>query len=143
MGWREDDELTKEIWKEYGEYLKARDIDYLDNQGFIVRIPLRNTDHSFTHVCGIRDGKIIVWDYCGSCYTGVRLAKRVAKAIKEKYPGENIVVEKYGGSFELDIIRDVEYTTIEELHKNVMAVTDIVDEGARIGYEMLGEDFDR
>ena len=34
------------------------------------------------------------------------------------------------------------YGTIEALHEAIMSVAEVADEGAGIGYEMLGEDFE-
>ena len=93
-------------------------------------------------MCHVRDGKILLTDYCGNCYTGVRKANRVAKAIREKFPQHEISVEHYGASFEIDVYYEIEYTTIESLHEAVLSVAEVADEGAGIGYEMLGEDFE-
>ena len=82
-------------------------------------------------------------DYCGNCYTGVRKANRVAKAIREKFPKHEISVEHYGASFEIEVYYEIEFTTIEALHEAVLSVAEVADEGAGIGYEMLGEDFER
>ena len=67
----------------------------------------------------------------------------MAKAIREKFPNHDIQVEHYGGSFELEVYYKIEYTTIAALHEAALSVAEVADEGARIGYEMLGEDFER
>ena len=139
-----DDALTKEIYREYEKYLTDAGIHYINNQnGFHVYINLKNIKQSFTHVCQVFDGKVLITDYCGNCYTGIRKANSVAKAIREKFPGHDIQVEHYGGSFELEIYYEIEYTTIDALHEAVLSVAAVADEGARIGYDMLGEDFER
>ena len=106
-------------------------------------IPLKNIKKSFTHICRVFDGKVLLTDYCGNCGTGVRLAKRVAKVIRERCPGYEITVEHYGVSFEIEVYLEVEYTTVEALHEHVIGVAHVADVGAGIGREMLGEDFER
>ena len=139
-----DKELTAKVYTEYAQYLTRHGIRFNNNQnGFHVYIDLKNIKQSFTHVCQVFHGKILITDYCGNCYTGVRAANRVAKAIREKCPGHDIRVERYGGSFEIEIYHEIEFTTIDELHEHVLGVAAATDEGARIGYEMLGEDFER
>ena len=139
-----DAALTKQLYRDYEIFLTNAGIRYNNNQnGFHVYIDLKNTKQSFTHVCQVFHGKVLVTDYCGNCYTGIRKANRVAKAIREKFPHYDIQVEHYGGSFELDIYHEIEYTTIASLHEAVLGVAEVADEGARIGYEMLGEDFER
>ena len=138
------DAVTKKVYKEYEAFLDAAGIQYRNNHnGFHVYIDLKNIKRSFTHVCHVRDGKILLTDYCGNCYTGVRKANRVAKAIREKFPNHEISVEHYGASFEIEVYYEIEFTTIEALHEAVLSVAEVADEGAGIGYEMLGEDFER
>ena len=140
----EDKALTQKIFREYSEYLDKAGVPYKNDQnGFYVFIPLQNIEESFTQVCESSNGKIHLWDYCGNCYTGVRLAKRVAKAIQAQCPGYEIEVEHYTSLFELDIYHEVEYTTAEELHQQVLGVAHAVDVGVGIGKEMLGKDFRR
>ena len=112
-----DNALTKKIYREYSAFLDKAGIRYHNNQnGFHVYVDLKNIKDSFTHVCRAFDGKVLITDYCGTCYTGIRKAKRVAKAIQERFPLHDIHVEQYGGPFELDIYYEIEYTTIEALH---------------------------
>lgn len=144
MSKKSDDALTKKIYEEYTEYLDRAGVPYNNDQnGFHVYIPLKNIKKSFTHICRVLDGKVLLADYCGNCYTGVRLAKRVANAIREQCPGYEITVEYYGASFEIEVYLEVEYTTVGALHENVLGVAQVADVGAGIGREMLGEDFER
>ena len=144
MSMKSDNALTKKIYKEYAEYLDQTGVPYRNDQtGFHVYIPLKNIEKSFTQVCRAFDGKVLLTDYCGNCYTGVRLAKRVAKAIREQCPGYEITVEHYGASFEIEVYLEVEYTTTDALHEHVLGVAHVADVGAGIGKEMLGEDFER
>lgn len=144
MSMKSDDTLTKKIYEEYAEHLDKVSVPYSNNQnGFHVYIPLKNIKKSFTHICRVFDGKVLLTDYCGNCYTGVRLAKRVAKAIRERCPGYEITVEHYGASFEIEVYLEVEYTTVDALHENVLGVAQVADLGAGIGKEMLGENFER
>ena len=144
MSMKTDDALTKKIYKEYSEYLDKAGVPYRNDQnGFYVYIPLQNIKQSFTHVCRAFEGKVLLTDYCGNCYTGVRLAKRAAKAIREQCPGYEITVEHYGASFEIEVYHEVEYTTVVALHEHVLGVAHIADTGAGIGKEMLGENFER
>ena len=141
---RSEDKLEKKIYTEYSEYLDQTGVSYNNNQnGFHVYIPLQNIKQSFTRICRASDGRILLTDYCGTCYTGVRLAKRVAKAIREQCPDYDIAVEHYGASFEIDVYYEVEYESAEELHRHVLGVAHVVDVGAGIGKEMLGKDFER
>ena len=137
-------ESTQEIREEYASYLKRLGVPYKYDVDLYVLLPLTNTRHSFTHVCSVmRDGIILLTDYCGNCYTGVRAANRVAKAIRLQYPDIEIRVEHYGASFELDIYDEHQFTTIEDLHQRILLIAQVVDYGARIGKEMLGDDFER
>ena len=43
----------------------------------------------------------------------------------------------------LRVYYEIEFTTIEALHEAVLSVAEVADVGAGIGYEMLGEDFER
>lgn len=139
-----DHALTQKVFREYAEYLDKAGIPYKNDQNdFYVFIPLQNIEESFTKVCEIYSGKTLLSDYCGNCYTGIRLAKRVAKAIQAQCPGYEIEVEHYTSLFELDIYHEVEYTTAEELHQQVLGVAHAVDVGVEIGKEMLGKNFIR
>ena len=139
-----DEALTKQIYRDYEKFLTDAGISYHNNQnGFHVYIALKNIKQSFTHVCQAFNGKVLITDYCGNCYTGIRKANSVAKKIRAKFPNHDIQVEHYGASFELDIYYEIPFTTIEALHEAVLNVAEVADEGARIGYEMLGEDFER
>ena len=139
------DAETEAVYKEYSEFLDAAGLPYNNNQnGFHVCLEMEHIKHSFTQVCRVRNGEIMLTDYCGNCYTGVRKAKRVAKAIQEKFPKHEISVEYYGASYEIEVYYRIQYTTVEALHEAVMSVAKVADEGARIGYEMLGdEEFER
>lgn len=143
MNYQEDEKRSNEIWKAYGKYLDSQGIEYNNRNGFHVRIPLKHTDKSFIHVGRVFDGLLNLADYCGTCYTGIRMAKKVMKAIKERYPEADVYVERFGGTFELDVQHKMKYTTVEELHEQVLKIAEIVDWGAKIGYDMLGEDFER
>lgn len=139
-----DGVLTKRIYRDYERFLTDAGISYQNDQnGFHVYVNLKNIKHSFTHVCQVFNGKVLITDYCGNCYTGIRKANRVAKAVREKFPDHHIQVEHYGASFELDVYYEIPFTTIEALHEAVLTVAEVADEGARIGYEMLGEEFER
>lgn len=141
MSIKADDTMTKKIYREYSAFLDKAGIRYHNNQnGFYVYIDLKNIKDSFTHVCRAFDGKVLLTDYCGTCYTGIRKVKRVMKAIQEKFPNHDIHVELYGGSFEIDIYYEIDYSTIEALHEAVLSVAEVVDEGVKIAREMLEEE---
>ena len=53
-----------------------------------------------------------------------------------------IWVEKYT-TFEIDVEEKFSFRSIANLHKHVCKMAAIIDEGAGIGKEMLGEAFDR
>lgn len=135
---------TKAILREYAAYLDSMAIPYNNHNDFHVLLPLTNIKESFTKISpSIDDSKIIISDYCGNCYTGVRAANRVAKTIRTRFPDVEIFVEHFGASFELDIYDQHQYTTIENLHQRVLRIAEAVDAGAGIGKEMLGDDFER
>ena len=138
-----NEEATKRIFREYAKYLDKAGIPYNNRQGFYVYIPLQNIKQSFTYVCRPLYRKILLSDYCGNCCTSLRSAVRVANAIREQCPGYKITVEQCGGSFDLEVYHDFEYTTVEELHREVLGIAHIADVGAAIGKEMLGERFER
>ena len=142
MSMKSDDALTKRIRKEYPKYLDKLEIQYNNRDGFYVRIKLNNICTSFTQVGEGLDGKVLITDYCGTCYSGIRIANRIAKAIQAKYPMVDIRVERYG-TFEIDIYHEIPFTTIEELHRNVILVAETVDAGVVIGKQMLGDEFVR
>ena len=43
----------------------------------------------------------------------------------------------------IDVAQKFDFTTIEDLHERVCRLAGVVDEGAGIGKETLGESFDR
>ena len=137
-----DNAQMKQIKKEYGTFLESQNIKYSDNQGFYVRIPLKNTDTSFTHVCDINHGEILLADYCGNCISDIDTAVDVADAIMKKCPDARIDVERYS-SFQLTLYKEIKYVSIEDLHKHVLRMAEIIDIGAGIGKEMLGSSFER
>ena len=137
-----DNTQMEEIKKAYGAFLQKQGIHYSDHQGFYVRIPLENTDTSFTHVCDIRKGKILLGDYCGNCISDLDTAVDVADAIREKCPDARIDVERYS-SYQLTLYHEIKYQSIEDLHKHVLRMAEIVDIGAGIAKEMLGDGFER
>ena len=137
-----DKELTARIQKEYAVYLKRRGINFSNNQGFYVMLPLKNTDHSFTHVCEVFNGDILLADYCGNCCSDLDTAVEVADAIMEKCPDCRIDVERYS-TFQLTLYNEIKYDSIENLHKHVLRMAEIVDIGAGISRQMLGGSFDR
>ena len=79
------------IFSDYAAYLDERSIPYHNRHGFYVCAPLKHLLpdgtpvtrarelSSFTHVYDNFDGGLSLYDYFGSCYTGVRIAKRVMK----------------------------------------------------------------
>lgn len=85
---------------------------------------------------------IRIFDYFGTCYTGICNTNRVAKVLKKRFPMYTIWVEKFT-TFEIDIEEEFEFSTIDDLHAHVCRMAEVVDEGAGIGKEMLGEAFDR
>ena len=131
-----------QLQQKYAALLDQQGIKYSNHQGFYVRIPLKNTKSSFTHVCDIHDGKILLADYRGDCCTGIRAANRLAKAIQKQFPEFDIVVEKYS-IFEIVVYKWIQFDSIDALHQEVLSMATVVDEGARLGKEMLGEDFER
>ena len=133
---------NQKIFDEYTAYLKTHGFDYRDSQGFSVRFKLKNADVAFIDVIETHDGRLEVFDYFGNCYTGIRAANRLAKALQQRFPEYEIWVEKYT-SFEIDVAQKFDFTTIEDLHERVCRLAEIVDEGAGIGKETLGESFDR
>ncbi len=139
------DEVTEKVYKDYSAFLDAAGLPYNNNlNGFHVCLEMKNIRHSFTQVCRVHNGEIMITDYCGNCYTGVRKANRVAKAIRERFPNHEISVEHYGASFEIEVYYRIQFTTIEALHEAVLSVAEVADEGAKIGYEILGdEEFER
>ena len=137
-----DNAQMERIKKGYGAFLKSQNIKYSDNHGFYVWIPLKNTESSFTHVCDIRHGEILLADYCGNCISDLDTAVNVADAIMEKCPDAKIDVERYS-SFQLTLYKEIKYVSIEDLHKHVLRMAEIVDTGAGIGKEMLGGSFER
>ena len=139
------DKETEAVYQAYSEFLDAAKFPYSNNQnGFHVYLEMKHIRRSFTQVSEVWNGEILITDYCGNCYTGVRKANRVAKAIREKFPDHEISVEHYGASFEIEVYYQIRFTTIEALHEAVLSVAEVADEGARIGYEMLGdEEFER
>ena len=137
-----DDAQMEQIKKEYGAFLKKEGIHYSDHQGFYVRIPLKNTDTSFTHVCDIWKGKMLLADYCGNCISDLDTAVEVADAIMKKCPDARIDVERYS-SYQLTLYNEIKFVSIEDLHKHVFRMAEIVDISVAIGKEMLGNSFER
>ena len=137
-----DKEHALKIFSEYAALLDKEGIEYSNDQhGFYVHIPLRNIEKSFTLVCPVINGKVLLTDYCGDCYTGLKTSRTVEKAIRLKFPDYDIKLEHYAGGYEPVIYRELEYTTPAALHEQVLAISEVADEGFRIGKEMLGEHF--
>ena len=62
----------------------------------------------------------------------------------ERIEKDEICVEHYGASFEIEVYYRIQFTTIEALHEAVLSVAEADDEGAKIGDEILGdEEFER
>ena len=134
-------DIKNPILAEYASYLKSQNIDYRAGQGFSVRFELQNADVAFIDV-DINGKTVTLFDYFGTCYTGIRNTNRVAKVLKEKYPTYTIWIEKYT-TFEIDVEEKFSFRSIANLHKRVCKMAAVIDEGAGIGKEMLGDAFDR
>ena len=94
-------DIKNPILAEYASYLESQNIDYRAGQGFSVRFELQNADVAFIDV-DINGKTVTLFDYFGTCYTGIRNTNRVAKVLKEKFPTYTIWVEKYT-TFEIDV----------------------------------------
>ena len=145
------------IFADYAAYLDELSIPYHNQQDFYVCALLKHLLPdgtaitrtrelaSFIHVYDNFDGGLALYDYFGSCYTGIRIAKRVMKAIKACYPecteeaGYTFRVEEYT-HFELGIYHEFKFTSIEDLHERVMKVAGMIEKGSAIGYDMAGEE---
>lgn len=137
-------ESTKEIQNEYNAYLDRLGMPNINKQGFYVRVPLKNTAHSFVHLCDLmHNGRILLTDSCGSCYDGRNAAGEIANKIRGLFPDMEIWIDDQRSSEKIYINYEFLYTTIEDLHEHVLRVAEAVDYGAGIGKEMLGDDFER
>ena len=135
--------LTKQIYEEYREFLKREGIRYYGGQHDLhVCIPVNGTE-SFTQVSKAVDGKVLLADYCGDCYSGNADAQRLADAIRERFPKYEIQVMKLSACYELAISREITYTGIEALHEAVLGMAEVVSAGAMLGRDMLGGQFER
>ena len=134
-------DIKNPILAEYASYLKSQNIDYRAGQGFSVRFELQNADVAFIKV-EINGKTVTLFNYFGTCYTGIRNTNCVAKVLKEKYPTYTIWIEKYT-TFEIDVEEKFSFRSIANLHKRVCKMAAVIDEGAGIGKEMLGDAFDR
>ena len=133
----------KEIRSEYGKLLKKQGIHYNDHQSFDISIPLKNVKSSFTQVCGIHDGKILLDDYIASCIYKFKTAEKVAETAEEAYPDYHFVAEHYSSGYEISVSKYVQFTTIEDLHQEVLAMAEVVDGACGIAKKILGDCFDR
>ena len=132
------------IIKEYSTFLENNNIRYKNNKDdFYVFIELKNIKNCCIQLCLGDRHKILLTDYCGYCKNGIRNANRVLKAIVSEFPGYDIRLEHYGGGYEIEIYHEVSYKNAETLHKHVLEIAGIIDESARIGYEMLKDEFER
>ena len=125
----------------YAAYLDSIGHTYHTKNGFTVRFALANTDCAWIDV-RIRGNDVWIWDYFGTCYTGIRAATRLCKELQARYPQYHVWVEKYT-SFEIDVEEKFPYTTAEEVHAHLTALAAAVDEGVLLGKLMLGESFER
>ncbi len=66
---------------------------------------LNNADVAFIDVRAF-ENTIRIFDYFGTCYTGIRNTNRVAKVLKNRFPMYTIWVEKFT-TFEIDIEEDL------------------------------------
>ena len=130
-----------EILDRYAAYLDEQGITYHTRNGFSVRFSLSHVDFAYIDVRE-KNGQITVWDYFGTCYTGVREANLLAKELQTMFPEYHVWVEKYT-TYEIDVEDSFRFTTIEGLHEKVCRLAAAVDEGAGIGFERLGDNFDR
>ena len=83
---------NEKIIAEYVKYLEEHSVPYNNNQGLYVKINLKHSDHTFTHLVlpFNREKELRIFDYVGNCDTGVRIAKRVAKELQKRYPDYSI-----------------------------------------------------
>lgn len=132
-----------QILKKYADYLDQQNIRYhLADRKISVRFDLTNAEFAFIDVIAMFDGPFEIFDYFGTCYTGKRAANRVAKVLSQKFPDYSVWVEMYTVP-EIDVSQNFHFTTIEDMHERVVRFAKTVDEGAGIGKQMLGDDFDR
>ena len=106
-------------------------------------ISLENIEHSFTKIYRKYNGKNRIGDLCGSCYKEAKSAKRLAQVIQKYCPGVEIEALHLSSVYEVLVGSEIEYTTPEELHQQVLGVAHAVDVGVEIGKEMLGKNFIR
>ena len=132
---------AKPILEEYGEFLEKQGIDFRTLNCFSVCLELVNAAVTFIKV-RVKGNIVTLFNYFGTCYTGIRATNRVVKVLKGKFPKYTIWVEKFT-TFEIDIEEIFQFFTIGHLHERVCRMAAVIDERAGIGKEMLGESFDR
>ena len=136
---------NEQIVAAYAKYLGEHSVDYNNRQGAYVKIGLRNSDHTLIQLVPPfgRERKFCIFDYIGTCYTGIRMAKRVAKEMQARYPAYTVWAENYYDSFEIDIEQCFVFTTVEDLHQRVLRMVTVIDDCIPLGKEIAGEAFAR
>ena len=137
------DTTDVQIKTAYGKLLKEQGIKYYGGKDFTVCIPLRSIEKSYTRVSDCMDGKMLLTDYCASCIGSFRTAEKVARAIQAGHPGYRVDAEHYSSGYEIAVYKYIPFTTIENLHQEVLNMAAVVDDGCRIAREILGPLFDR
>ena len=127
--------------RSYAGYLDSIGHTCHTRNGFTVRFSLTNTDCAWIDV-RIQDGEVRVWDYFGTCYTGIRAANRLCRELSNLYPQYHVWLDKYTG-FEIGVEETFLFTTAEEVHRHVSALAAAVDAGIPVGKGMLGDSFER
>ena len=144
-------EFTKDdfndVMQQYAGYLNERKIEFDDHQGFTV---WREADENISpyqiHIThDFSEGKIMVWTYFGRAMTSlVRPVNNYLKELKNSYPDYDFDVETFHNySHEFTISREFYYTTLDELHEQVVKEGDICQAVVKLGRETFGDNFEK
>ena len=121
----------------YAAFLTAAGLTYFTNNGFSVKIGKATID-----VAVSRSGMVTISAYVG-LVNFMGPAKRLCSELIQQYPEYRIWPEKYNDYYEIEVERVFPYTTIPDLHKLVVDMAEMVEEGYAIGKTVVGEEFCR
>lgn len=125
----------------YASYLDSIGHAWHARNGFAVRFSLANADCAWIDV-RITGSEVWIWDYFGTCYTGVREANRLCRELARQYPQYHVWIDKYTG-FEIGVEEKFPFAAVEDVHAHVSALAAAVDEGILTGKSLLGKRFER
>ena len=138
-----EDDFGK-VMAQYAQFLDERKIRYSNQSGFrVFQEPAGSGNFTIEVIRNYTDGTIRIWAYFGQVKTdGVRLVSSYLKALNSSYPGYDFYEDIYHKHYhEFTVRREFYYTSLEELHEQILALVAICAAGLNLGREKFGSSF--